>query len=156
MANKKYPKIKPITIAVQKHKMRALFKEIIIKDFRGTGLKMILRVQPTQYSKSYRVLIEYSSLQTKPKVYISEEELNVDDLEDIPHTYGIKEEGRMRYVSLCLYYKNEWNSLMSISDTIVPWICEWLYYYEIWLITGSWCGGGKHPSSKDIKENDKY
>ena len=75
MANKKYPKIKPITIAVQKHKMRVLFKEIIIKDFRGTGLKMILRVQPTQYSKSYRVLIEYSSLQTKPKVYISEEEL---------------------------------------------------------------------------------
>jgi hypothetical protein len=44
---------------------------------------------------------------------------------------------------------------MNISDTIIPWISEWLYYFEFWCITGEWYGGGKHPTKKDKKENDK-
>ena len=36
------------------------------------------------------------------------------------------------------------------------WTCEWLYFFEFWCITGKWCGGGKHPTKKDIKENDKF
>ena len=34
---------------------------------------------------------------------------------------------------------------MSIADTIVPWTAEWLVYYEIWLMTGEWYGGGDWP-----------
>ena len=44
---------------------------------------------------------------------------------------------------------------MNISDTIIPWISEWLCHFEYWSITGTWCGGGKHPTKKDIKKNDK-
>ena len=36
---------------------------------------------------------------------------------------------------------------MFIADTIVPWACEWLLHYEIWLATGEWHGGGEHPSA---------
>lgn len=50
---------------------------------------------------------------------------------------------------LCLYYFDDrgWNSTKLISNTIIPWTIEWLYHYEIWLVTGDWLGGGKHPIS---------
>lgn len=155
MANKKYPKAKPITVAIQKHNMRSMYKNIIVKDFRGIALKMVLQVQPTEYSKFYYVLLVYNSVQSKPKAYISLDQLDVEDVKTIPHTYGRKNIYGKYYVNLCLNYINEWNSMMNIADTTIPWICEWLYFYEIWLITGKWCGGGKHPTQKDIKENDK-
>lgn len=34
---------------------------------------------------------------------------------------------------------------MRIANTILPWTSLWLYYYEIWLGTGKWEGGGDHP-----------
>lgn len=46
---------------------------------------------------------------------------------------------------LCLFYGNEWNNSMLISNTVVPWIYDWLYHYEIWVGTGVWNGGGIHP-----------
>lgn len=39
------------------------------------------------------------------------------------------------YINLCLYYRNEWNPMMKISETIIPWISEWIYYFEFWCIT---------------------
>jgi hypothetical protein len=34
---------------------------------------------------------------------------------------------------------------MFLADTILPWAVEWLAYYEIWLATGVWYGGGEWP-----------
>jgi hypothetical protein len=34
---------------------------------------------------------------------------------------------------------------MYIADTIVPWAALWLVFYEYWLATGLWLGGGEHP-----------
>lgn len=52
---------------------------------------------------------------------------------------------------LCLYDPREqdWSPVWPIADTIVPWASEWLFYYEGWLLTGEWAGGGTHPSSRD-------
>lgn len=155
MGNKNFPKNKQITIPIQKYNIRKNFKNIIIKENRCIGLKMLLKIQPTEFSKNYKVLLQYDSIQKRPQAYISIEQLEIDNKDNIPHKYGIKDIDGKEYVNLCLYYKNEWNSTMNISDTIIPWICEWLYYFEIWCITGKWCGGGKHPTQKDIKENDK-
>jgi hypothetical protein len=49
---------------------------------------------------------------------------------------------------LCLYrpHRREWTPAMMIANTIIPWISEWLYFYELWLVTGEWLGGGEHPS----------
>jgi hypothetical protein len=49
--------------------------------------------------------------------------------------------------SLCLFNpeKREWNPEQRLGDTILPWACIWLYFYEIWLATGDWKGGGDHP-----------
>ena len=44
----------------------------------------------------------------------------------------------------CLFYPagREWRSDMKIATSIVPWLSLWLYYYEVWLATGEWEGGG--------------
>ena len=57
--------------------------------------------------------------------------------EEIPH--------RFHDGSLCLHYHGEWSSRHSIAATTVPWTVTWLYYYELWLATGEWLGGGIHP-----------
>lgn len=51
----------------------------------------------------------------------------------------------------CLYYPKakEWSESMLIADTIVPWLAEWLFHYEIWVLTGQWEGGGIHPREKE-------
>ena len=28
---------------------------------------------------------------------------------------------------------------------IVPWAAEWFWFFEHWLVTGEWLGGGSHP-----------
>ncbi|MEZ5659385.1 MAG: hypothetical protein R3E83_12920 [Burkholderiaceae bacterium] len=37
----------------------------------------------------------------------------------------------------------------SIADTIVPWTYEWLFYFEEWLVSDEWKGGGRHPEVRD-------
>lgn len=155
MEDKKFPKIKKIPIAIQKYNIRKKYKDIIKKDLSNLDINMILQVQPTEHSPNYETLLEYKSVERKPKVYVALSQLDTENSKVIPHKYCIKEINNKKYVELCLFYKNEWNPTMNIADTIIPWVCEWLYFYEIWVITGEWCGGGKHPTTKDIKKNDK-
>ena len=70
MANKKFPKNKPITIPIQKYNIRREFKNIILREYNGIGLKMLLNIQPTEFSKKYKVLLQYDSVQKRPQVYI--------------------------------------------------------------------------------------
>ena len=70
--------------------------------------------------------------------------------EKIPHTYERNYiDKNKQIVRLCLYYPKygEWKNYMYIADTIIPWTIEWLYYYEMWRITGEWLGGGIHNES---------
>jgi hypothetical protein len=38
---------------------------------------------------------------------------------------------------------------MRIDLTFVPWTATWLYYFEKWLVSDDWKGGGEHPSDED-------
>jgi hypothetical protein len=69
-----------------------------------------------------------------------------------PHKFDIDEEKKM--VRLCLYRYQEFNSYKYLSKTIIPWTVEWLYFYELWLATGEWCGGGEHPREGEKKDED--
>ncbi len=44
--------------------------------------------------------------------------------------------------SICLYHPNnyEWREFNPISNTHIPWLFCWVYYYEVWLIEGKWLG----------------
>ncbi len=61
---------------------------------------------------------------------------------EIPHLYSQEKQ------QLCLYYPyhNEWMDTMYIADKLIPWVSLWLYYFEDWLFTDDWNGGGIHPS----------
>ena len=56
---------------------------------------------------------------------------------------------------MCLFRpgKYEWTFDTLVSKSIIPWAVEWLYYYEVWLATNEWCGGGEHPNSWVVKNN---
>lgn len=71
----------------------------------------------------------------------------------LPHVYW-----RDDKPFLCLFdpAQNEWSASMAISRTTVPWISEWLYFFEIWSLTGKWLGGGRHPGDpvpRNIKQH---
>lgn len=133
----KYPKnIKPI--GQQLGAMRSkysLFKSTIVRQ------KLIVKghLQPTARSNTYCFVLEYS-LSMSPRIRIISPKLVRNSKgEKIPHMYSQK--------YLCLFqpkYK-EFKRADLISDTIIPWASLWLYYYELWHLTGNWLGGGEHP-----------
>jgi hypothetical protein len=93
-------------------------------------------IRPTDVSATYIVTILYR-LSRHPRVFVTAPQLESRLDAEIPHRHG---DG-----SLCLHLPDEWNSTMSIAETIVPWAALWLYHYEMWHATGEWLGGGAHP-----------
>jgi hypothetical protein len=64
----------------------------------------------------------------------------------IPHIYDHDGPG----TKLCLWWpkQREWMPRLKLTETCVPWTAEWLWYFEDWLATGEWAGGGQHPQPK--------
>jgi hypothetical protein len=97
-------------------------------------------VRPTARSVVYRVKIEYR-VGDAPQIFVLSPKLE-------PREPG----GRIPHVCpgnrLCLYLPgaDEWTSEMSLAHTIIPWISEWLFFYETWHAIGVWLGGGVEPS----------
>ncbi len=104
--------------------------------------KAVGELKPTARSTIYTIEIRYN-LSQPPKIQVLNPELTINFNGDkIPHVYPGNR--------LCLYRPkyNEFIYSDYISDTIVPWTSLWLYYYELWHITGEWKGGGEHPNLK--------
>lgn len=115
------------------------FKTSMLKD----SLLIKGDLQPTPRSSTYHFKLRYY-VGKRPKIKITNPELKRNSKnEKIPHVYAGNE--------LCLYYPQykEFDSKCKISDYIIPWISLWLYYYEMWHITGEWLGGGMHPRIKE-------
>ena len=66
--------------------------------------------------------------------------------EPVPHIYGRHDDPRG--TDLCLFHpaSRDWTDDMLLADSIVPWAAEWLFYYEMWHVTGMW-GGEEAPHS---------
>lgn len=64
----------------------------------------------------------------------------------IPHVYWTKKYPDMPYLCLFSPSGREWTPGDLLSRTTVYWTCEWLYFYEGWLVTRRWLGGGRHPA----------
>ena len=111
-----------------------------IGSVQRNKLRWDMQLQPAPLSVVYDVRLLYT-LERGPKLFVRSPDLIQPGNDPIPHRYG---DG-----SLCLYLPNsgEWDRSMSLAETIIPWASEWLYFYEIWLGTGEWCGGG-HGSPK--------
>lgn len=124
-----------------------------LKKFFSTGKGSVKKnrlrweciVQPTPLSREYLVRIIYK-FGSQPSVFALKPSLKIlSEGKEIPHLYSQKKE------EICLYrpkYK-EWIPAQHIAKTIVPWIYSWLFYFEEWLISNEWKGGGEHPPRRE-------
>jgi len=121
-------KKREISVEQQIFVMNKLFPQFkYYRSNKGSTWKGWL--QPTQQSLKYSILIRYPSNKI-PSVWIKYPEIR----KNVPHRY--------RDGSLCLYFPedNSWNPNMFLAKQIIPWVAEWLRFYEIWMITGKWYG----------------
>ncbi len=108
------------------------------------SLECRLWLQPTLVSRPYLARLRFRD-GGSPKVWVEDPDLSrIARDRVIPHLYDHKK------IQLCLYHPSrfEWSAKMPIAKTIIPWTCLWLYFFEDWLITGEWHGGGEHPKLK--------
>jgi hypothetical protein len=104
-------------------------------------------IHPMPLSETYAVSLVYEKYRAPRISVISPDLMLVAGAASLPHTYAGDH--------LCLYYPeyDEWTSAKYIAETIVPWISVWLVYYELWLATGEWLGGGITHQRKDKKQS---
>jgi hypothetical protein len=128
-----------LNISQQAFAIRSLLPDATVRLRGGRRLTMAANLQPTPMSRRYSVKIAYR-LGTSPDVHVVAPHLQLHrDAEELPHTYPGEK--------LCLHLPGEWSPDMYIAHTTVPWTSEWLFYYEIWLVTGRWEGGGHGEST---------
>lgn len=111
-------------------------------------LRWLYSTRPTALGRDYCIFLDYP-LGRLPSVYVLTPNLNVLAKDrPIPHIYSTKKDSFYDdAVCLCLYHpkKSDWNNTLLLTKTIIPWVDEWLYYFEDWLDTDTWAGGGEHP-----------
>jgi hypothetical protein len=105
----------------------------------GPGrLTWVGRLTPSPLSQTYTVRIRHNG--GLPSIRVLSPVLRRPEGKSLPHVYGSED--------LCLYYPGQWDPSMSIAATLVPWAAEWLLQYELWLVTGTWGGGGHSSGPK--------
>lgn len=135
-------------IMTQYVEIKRRFERVKMSTKKGK-VEIYIQLQPTGESPKYTIRIETKIWDPAVKVFVVDPNISKyarcrDNM--IPHTYS---DG-----SICLYLpgNNEWDYYDSWAETLVPWACLWLYYFEIWFVTGEWLGGGVHPSDPEIKQ----
>jgi hypothetical protein len=100
---------------------------------------------PLPLSRDYDIRIEFQQ-GNKPEIFVDGPNLHLlAGGRRIPHLY------RQRPPRLCLYLPGtcEWQPWMRLDQTVVPWVVLWLFYFEEWLASDDWKGGGMHPEEDD-------
>ena len=100
---------------------------------------------PHALSDTYRIRVTYV-IGRRPVIGVLSTQLRLAaGKERLPHTYP---EGQQ---DICVHRPEEWTPGSYIADTIMPWISQWLRFYEVWEQTGSWEGEGTHPEAESHK-----
>ena len=91
------------------------------------------QVRPSPQSQTYELRLAASPRRT-PRITVTRPTLRPDEDGRLPHVY---DDG-----SLCLSRPGDWYPHMLFTATFLPWACEWLLFYELWLATDLWFGDG--------------
>jgi hypothetical protein len=136
MAKKsKFFKHQVIPIAQQLMRMRWEWPGFRPSIRRGE-VSWVGKLTPTAMSDTYVVRVSYRQPE-RPVVEVITPPLRPLPGKRIPHIFSGEE--------LCLHTHPEWTPNMFIADTIIGWAALWLFFYEAWLITEKWDGGGHEP-----------
>lgn len=134
--------VAPLSISVQQLEMRRLFPWGTIRA-NESQIVWSGEIAPDEYSRSYTLEMRYK-LKCSPKVYVRDPDLReLAGNRRLPHMYDQAKQ------QLCLFLPNVglWSPDRLIGNTVMLWAIMWLRYFEIWLITDVWHGGGEHPPS---------
>ncbi len=134
-------KNKGLSIAQQKYLLEKAFPNSKVSITGHNKIVWNYKLKPTALSSWYNVRLVYDGRTTDVYIVQPNPLQKAKGETKLPHVYDQKKQ------KLCLYWK-DWNKTLSLSKTVVPWIADWLFYYEIWLYTGVWEGGGIHPIIK--------
>jgi hypothetical protein len=128
---------RPLTPTEQGYFLRLAFPDFQVTTARNQ-LQCVGVVQPSAMSDAYTVRLEYD-VPARPRVHVLQPELRLaNGKTKLPHVFPGNE--------LCLHLSTNWRPDQKICEFIIPWISVWLYFYEVWLVTGEWLGGGHEPS----------
>jgi len=112
----------------------------------GRGkLTWMWQVAPSSLGRLYTLHVDFKE-GNSPKVFVDQPDLvALAEGRKIPHVYSETP------IQLCLYLpaSGQWHGRLLITQTIVPWAALWLYFYEEWLVSDDWKGGGVHPGADD-------
>lgn len=138
----KYFSPKQLTVMQQVLRMKTLHPQFSVSIGKGRAV-WTGEVTPSALSERYVVQVIYKQGRSPRISVLSPKLRRRADGKPIPHTYPGDE--------LCLYFPpaREWHTNKFIAETIVPWISLWLFYYEGWLATGDWLGGGVEHGDGD-------
>lgn len=98
---------------------------------------------PTPLSRQYLIRLHYEEGHA-PQIFVETPDLlKLARGRKIPHIYSESP------LQLCLYLPRslEWQGHARLDETVVPWAYLWLEYFEEWLWSDDWKGGGRHPEA---------
>lgn len=109
---------------------------------RAGKLTWTYAASPSPISREYMIRIEMAS-DRAPRIFVDDPDVEVlAGGRDVPHVYR-------NPTRLCLYLPGtrEWQPSIRLDQTVVPWTSLWLFYFEDWLDSDEWKGGGTHPAN---------
>jgi len=134
-----------LSVAQQAFAIHSLLPDAKVTFKGNDGIDIHTVIQPTPMSRRYAVRIAYRAGGV-PDVFVLTELTLHPDADVLPHTFpGDK---------LCLHLPGQWRPDMYLAHTTVPWTSEWLLYYELWLVTGRWDGGGHGEPRNDVLSDE--
>lgn len=100
---------------------------------------------PTPTSRRYRLRLTLTQTGMPSTVVLEPDLRALANGRRLPHVY------RETPVELCLWLprRREWHHGLTLASTMLPWAHLWLAYFEEWLVSDQWQGGGEHPESRD-------
>jgi hypothetical protein len=113
----------------------------------GRELQFRFEITPSAFGRLYSCLLTVTPDAHSPEVIVLAPDLQVLAGDTVlPHVYPHNGQG----TKLCLWRprRRDWAPQLKLSETFVPWTAEWLWYFEDWLATGEWAGGGEHPTPR--------
>ena len=150
----KYCLSRVISLPMQRLALLRIFPDSKCEIYGNKGcLEWKGVLKPSPISREYKIRIIYK-FRTRPKVILYGETVKDIEKADFPHHFYIDKKNNA--VELCLHLNNQYDDTQYIARTIVPWTIEWLFYYEIWLGIGEWCGGGHSLSRKEGRFYELY
>lgn len=117
-----------------------------LEFLQGRALRFSFKLAPSAMSRVYRCSLKLYPAKS-PELFVLDPDPRILAAGRVlPHVYPHSGAG----TKLCLWLPraHQWTAQMRLDETYLPWAAEWLDYFEEWLVTDEWTGGGEHPDTR--------